>query len=127
MISTYKESQALADLLAAYLPDAFVTLDADQVTPHLLDGTPCVFIPPPKLTETSVPAYVLRFQIAVIGAPVADQAQAWQKADAILNTKEESSCLNPQNPAPPLSHNPSDLEPSNLDPWAVKWNSLAES
>nr|DAY12460.1 MAG TPA: hypothetical protein [Caudoviricetes sp.] len=76
MISTYKESQALADLLTQYLPDAFVTLDADQVTPHLLDGTPCVFIPPPKLTETSVPAYVLRYQVAVIGAPVAAQARA---------------------------------------------------
>ena len=98
MISTYKESQALADLLASYLPDAFVTLDADQVTPHLLDGTPCVFIPPPKLTETSVPAYVLRYQVAVIGAPVADQAQAWQKADAILTVLDQLDLIEDADP-----------------------------
>lgn len=98
MISTYKESQALADLLAAYLPNAFVTLDADQVTPHLLDGTPCVFIPPPKLTETSVPAYVLRYQIAVIGAPVADQHLAWQKADAILTVLDQLDLIEDADP-----------------------------
>lgn len=98
MISTYKESRALADLLREYLPDAFVTLDADQVTPHLLDGTPCVFIPPPKLTETTVPAYVLRYQVAVIGAPVADQAQAWQAADKILTILDSLDLIEDADP-----------------------------
>ena len=98
MISTYKESRALADLLATYLPDAFVTLDADQVTAHLLDGTPCVFIPPPKLTETSLPAYVLRFHLAVIGAPVADQTQAWQEADKILTVLDKLDMIEDAEP-----------------------------
>lgn len=98
MISTYKETRALAELLTQYLPDAFVTLDADQVTPHLLDGTPCVFIPPPKLTETSVPAYVLRYQVAVIGAPVADQAQAWQEADKILTVLDKLDMIDDADP-----------------------------
>lgn len=98
MISTYKESRALADLLATYLPDAFVTLDADQVTAQLLDGTPCVFIPPPKLTETSLPAYVLRFHLAVIGAPVADQTQAWQEADKILTVLDQLDMIEDAEP-----------------------------
>ena len=98
MISTYKESRALADLLATYLPDAFVTLDADQVTAQLLDGTPCVFIPPPKLTETSLPAYVLRFHLAVIGAPVADQNQAWQEADKILTVLDQLDMIEDAEP-----------------------------
>ena len=108
MISTYKETRALAELLTQYLPDAFVTLDADQVTPHLLDGTPCIFIPPPKLTETSVPAYVLRYQVAVIGAPVADQAQAWQEADKTL-TRSNGTVPNPPAHPPSLSPLPASL------------------
>ena len=98
MISTLKETRALADLISSHLPDAFVTLDADQVTPHLLDGVPCVFIPPPKLTETSVPAYVLRFQIAVIGAPVADQAQAWAATDKILTVLDQLDLIEDADP-----------------------------
>ena len=98
MISTLKETQALADLISSHLSGAFVTLDADQVTPHLLDGTPCVFIPPPKITETSVPAYVLRFQIAVIGAPVADQAQAWSATDKILTVLDQLDLIEAADP-----------------------------
>ena len=87
MISTLKETRALADLISSHLPDAFVTLDADQVTPHLLDGTPCVFIPPPKLTETSVPAYVLRFQ-----------AQAWAATDKILTVLDQLDLIEDADP-----------------------------
>lgn len=98
MISTYKESQALADLISTNLPAVFVTLDADQVTPRLLEGTPCVFIPPPKIIETSVPAYLLRFQIAVIGAPVADQAQAWAATDKILTVLDQLDLIEDADP-----------------------------
>lgn len=98
MIRTRAAARELAQLITEHLPDIHVTLDAETVSPQLLAGTPCVFIPPPKLTETTVPTCTLRFEIAVIGAPVADQPAAWEALDKILSILDSLDLIEDADP-----------------------------
>lgn len=98
MITTLGAALELKQLIASRLPDTHVTLNLETVSPQLLGGTPCIFIPPPKLIETTVPTYTLRFEIAVIGAPVADQPAAWNAIDKILTVLDSLDLIEDADP-----------------------------
>lgn len=98
MILTRGASIELAQTIAEHLPGVHVTIDLETVSPQLLAGTPCIFIPPPKLIETTVPTYTLRFEIAVIGAPVADQPAAWEALDKILSLLDSLDLIEDADP-----------------------------
>lgn len=98
MILTHGAAIELAQLIGEHLPDVHVTIDLETVSPQLLAGTPCVFIPPPKLIETTVPTYTLRFEIAVIGAPVADQTASWNALDRILTVLDSLNLIDDADP-----------------------------
>lgn len=98
MILTHGAAIELAQLIREHLPDVHVTIDLETVSPQLLAGTPCVFIPPPKLIETTVPTYTLRFEIAVIGAPVADQNASWNALDRILTVLDSLNLIDDADP-----------------------------
>lgn len=85
MIATRNASIILAADLASALGDlAAVTLDPDEATPNVLAGTPTVIITPPALTADQGAAIVLEWETPIVGAPVADQDEAWERLDEIL-------------------------------------------
>ncbi len=85
MIATYTVTRIIAnDLRSAVKDRAIVTLDADEATPALLAGTPVIVVGVPSISEDTGCAYRLEWETAVIGAPVGDQAAAWQTLDDLL-------------------------------------------
>lgn len=89
MISTHNTSITLAaDLLGALGDLAAVVIDPDEATPLILAGTPTVIITPPTITANKGAAYTLEWDTPIVGAPVADQDEAWKHLDTILTRLE---------------------------------------
>lgn len=85
MIATHTATRVIAeDLRKAVKDRAIVTLDAEEATPALLAGTPVIALGVPTLSEDTGNTYRLEWETAVIGAPVGDQAAAWQTLDDLL-------------------------------------------
>ena len=85
MISTHTATRFIAeDFRNAVKDRAIVTLDAEEATPALLAGTPVIVVGVPTVSEDTGCAYRLEWETAVIGAPVGDQAAAWQALDGLL-------------------------------------------
>lgn len=85
MIATHTATRVIAeDLRKAVKDRAIVTLDAEEATPALLAGTPVIVLGVPTLSEDTGNTYRLEWETAVIGAPVGDQAAAWQTLDDLL-------------------------------------------
>lgn len=85
MISTRRATLIIADDFRKAVKDrAIVTLDPEEATPALLAGTPVIALGVPTLSEDTGNTYRLEWETAVIGAPVGDQAAAWQTLDDLL-------------------------------------------
>ena len=85
MISTRRATLIIADDFKRAVADrAIVTLDAEEATPALLAGTPVIALGVPTISEDTGNTYRLEWETAVIGAPVGDQAAAWQALDDLL-------------------------------------------
>lgn len=85
MIATRLASAALADDITTALGDlAAVILDPDEATALVLSGTSTVIITPPTITSNAGTVYTLEWETPIVGAPVADQDEAWQGLDEIL-------------------------------------------
>ena len=85
MIATRLASADLADDITTALGDlAAVILDPDEATALVLSGTSTVIITPPTITSNAGTVYTLEWEMPIVGAPVADQDEAWQSLDEIL-------------------------------------------
>lgn len=85
MIQTRRATLIIADDFKKAVADrAIVTLDPEEATPALLAGTPVITIGVPTISEDTGNTYRLEWETAVIGAPVGDQAAAWQALDDLL-------------------------------------------
>lgn len=85
MIATRTATLIIADDFKNAVKDrAIVTLDPEEATPALLAGTPVIVLGVPTINEDTGGSYRLEWETAVIGAPVGDQAAAWQTLDDLL-------------------------------------------
>lgn len=85
MIATRRATLIIADDFREAVKDrAIVTLDPEEATPALLAGTPVIVLGVPTVSEDTGNTYRLEWETAVIGAPVGDQAAAWQVLDDLL-------------------------------------------
>lgn len=85
MIATHTATRVIAEGFRNAVKDrAIVTLDAEEATPALLAGTPVIALGVPTLSEDTGCTYRLEWETAVIGAPVGDQAAAWNTLDDLL-------------------------------------------